>query len=396
MSAEHNDAVRIILASPREPSGGSWLINCLLELGVRVNLKTAVDRVFRSVNNMGAPEAMWRPTEDGGWRLHPRATSLQKWLPILSRRETLRFRDGISVFYVQDLPREEFRAAHSVFFVRDPRDAIQSYYRRIRPGMSLDEFVRFPHPETLLDAIEHWRLFAESWMARDDVHVYRFEDYKADAAALLTRITADIGIDATPEEISGAVFESSYEKARAAEERYRREHPGDDEIAMRAGRVGEWKESPDLSWLSQEIEERTAALLDRLGYAGGDAAARPNGVDSRRQLPRLGFFNQVQLPEAWRAATVNREAGASKDSKHLLDTLSRISHIDADAINRARYHTREARLLLDSCMELCEPRHQQEQSRLRAIRARFDNGSEYQMARIRDLANQVKATIGKR
>jgi hypothetical protein len=388
MSATSGGPIQILLASPREPSGGSWLINCLLELGIRVNMKTIVDRVWRSANSARSPAATWESADNGEWRLHPRADSLRKWLPVLSRRETLKFRDDVTVFYVQDLPRPEFQGARTVLFVRDPRDAIQSYYRRIRPGLSLQEFVRFPHPETLLDAITHWRLFVDGWLAREGIHLYRFEDYKLDDVALLTRIVKDLGLEASTADIERAAFESSYEKARAAEERYRAAHPGDDEIAMRAGRVGEWKDSSELVDLSREIETHAGSLLTRLGYPCRLPAAHSRATYAISQLRFLPAFEGIELPSAWREAASTADP---MDCPFLSETLARAAKIDAHTISGARLHAREARQLLDSLCEYARAWQQHQQNRTDAIRAEFENGSNYQMMRIRELANRLKA-----
>ena len=389
MSAGPSDARQIILASPREPSGGSWLINCLLELGIRVNMKTAIDRVRRSLNQMREPSAMWEPAGNGEWRLHARADSLRKWLPVLSRRETLRFREDLSVFYVQDLPHAEFQGTHSVLFLRDPRDAIQSYYQRIKPELSLQEYVRFPHPETLLDAVAHWRLFVESWLARDGIHAYRFEDYKADAVALLTRIVTDLGIGASAAEIERATFESSYERAKAAEARYRATHPGDDEVAMRAGRVGEWKNAPEQTALCREIEERAGSVLTRLGYElHQETVPAGTAIDGLSPLRFLSVFRNVELPPSMREAIA---AAEPMKCPQLPGLLLHASAIDSKAIAQARLQTREARQLLDNLCEYAQGWQQHQRARIDTMRAQFDNGSAFQMSRIRELAKQLKA-----
>jgi hypothetical protein len=388
MTASGQEPLQILLASPREPSGGSWLINCLLELGIRVNFKPVLDRVWRSVNTMREPAAMWEPAGDGRWRLHPRADSLRKWLPILSRCETLRFRDDVAVFYVQDIARPDFTGQRSALFVRDPRDAIHSLYKRNRPDQSLDEFVRFPHPETLLDAIAQWRLFVESWLTRDGLQVYRFEDYKRDAVALLTRILDELGIAATAADIARAAAESSYEKARAAEEKYRAEHPGDDEVAMRAGRVGEWQDQPETQALSREIEARLHPLLARLGYRCETSLPAENLPEGLSQQHFLSAFKNLEVPDRWRAAAA---AADPMTCPQLPDILARASRIDATTIARVRLQTREARQLLDSLSEYALAWQQQQRSRAEAVRNDFENGADYQMTRIRELASRLKA-----
>ena len=382
MNVPQRDATAILLASPREPSDGSWLINCLLELGVRVDFKPTADRVWRSNKNPGVPSAMWQPAPEGRWRLHPRAEALRKWLPILTRRGTLAFRDDVQALYVQDLPRPEFAGARTALFVRDPRDAIHSLYRRIRPDMSLQDFVRFPHSETLLDAIAHWRLFVESWLARDGIHFYRFEDYKADAVGLLTRIVRDLGLEASPEAIAHAASESSYEKARTAEERYRATHPRDGEVAMRAGRVGEWKSSQELRDLSREIEERAGPLLTRLGYAFDGIAETSQENEGVSHLRFLSVFEQIELPPG------RRETAAAVDPMAcplLSDTLKLASTLDANMIRRARLQAREARALLDSLQEYLASWQGHQGRRIDAARAEFDDGANYHMTRIREL-----------
>jgi hypothetical protein len=169
----------ILLVSPREPSGVSWIINCLLELGIRVDLQPTADQIFGV--GMQPASAMWLPEPDGRWRLHPRASALQKWLPILSREETLTFRAAPPILHIQRLPRREESQQQIILFVRDPRDALHSLYRRTQPELSWNEYIHWPQAETLLGAIDYWRLFIECWSDFRSVFIGRFEDYKANA-----------------------------------------------------------------------------------------------------------------------------------------------------------------------------------------------------------------------
>ena len=95
---------RVDLSSPAEPSGASWLINCLLELGIKVSHKPVVDNVWRHAEPTPPPDHMCRTAADGSCRLHPKAQVLKKWLPVLSSIESFFFRDDIEVEHVQDLP----------------------------------------------------------------------------------------------------------------------------------------------------------------------------------------------------------------------------------------------------------------------------------------------------
>ena len=379
----------ILLVSPREPSGGSWLVNCLLELGVRVNLKPAVDRAWRNLYSHRDPSDMWVAAPDGRWRLHPRTEELKKWLPILERQETLAFREDVEALYVQDLPRPEFSCDRVVLFLRDPRDAIHSLYRRIRPDMSLEEFLRFPHPETLLDAVGHWALFVKSWLGREHVYVYRFEDYKADATGLLTRNADDLGLEVPLEEITRAAAESSYEKARAAEERYRAEHPWDEEVAMRAGQVGEWINTREMRDLSTEIENRVGRVLTRLGYLVQADSGTERWREGVSQLSFLSVFERLDLP-----LDLRDQAAAANPllCPQLPAILSFASMIDGQLIRRARLESGEARALLDSLQEFVSAWQDHQSRRAAAVRSEFEEGADYHLTRIRDLVSRRRVT----
>jgi hypothetical protein len=69
---------RIVIASPAEPSGASWLLNCLIELGIRVHHRPAAERLWRGAGQ--SQPLLWQ-REGERWRLHPRAAVMGKWLP---------------------------------------------------------------------------------------------------------------------------------------------------------------------------------------------------------------------------------------------------------------------------------------------------------------------------
>ena len=92
----------IYMASPAEPSGASWLINCFLELGIKVSHRPIVANLWRGGDSASPADRLWQPTADGSYRLHPKAQILKKWLPALSRIECFSFREDIEIGYLQD------------------------------------------------------------------------------------------------------------------------------------------------------------------------------------------------------------------------------------------------------------------------------------------------------
>src|SRR5262249_5779632 len=144
--------------------------------------------------------SMWVP-DDGATRLHGSAAPIQKWLPALERRQRFVFRDDVEVEYVQDFPTATAAdASAALLFVRDPRDAIHSAYRRSQPDLSLDSFVGFPHPQTLLDRASHWAFFVRAWSELPGIRTFRFEDYKSNDHDTLRAALDHLEIDASPDE----------------------------------------------------------------------------------------------------------------------------------------------------------------------------------------------------
>ena len=291
---------RLVLASPIEPSGASWILNVLLELGVRVRHRPVEKNVFRS-----APRSMWIDDESGA-RLHPSCSQIEKWMPALTLRERFHFRDDVEVDYTQDLPPKGARGDAELVFLRDPRDALLSAYKRALPPIDYDAWLALPNPRTLLDRAANWALFARAWLARRGVGLARFEDYKADDRATFDAIARHLALDVGASDVPRALAASTFEKAREGELRYRAKHPEDAQIANRAGKVGESREAPELHAASQAIEARAADVLERLGYRAGASL----GAASR--APRRSRGSRISA--TWRSRSRPRRSRRSAPS----------------------------------------------------------------------------------
>lgn len=272
---------RVYLPSPREPSGATWLINCLLELGIRT---------FRY-----SPDGMWR-REKGRWLLNPHEQLLRKWLPALSDHDRFDFRNDIEVQWMHEWRSEKYTDSQIVYFVRDPRDALFSRYKREAPQLSFAEFAAFPDVRTLLDKVVNWKLFNEGWLSHPRLTVVRFEDYKADAGRTLRQVLHAMGVEYGPADIDRAVRTSTYDRAAAAERAYRSEHPEDTQIINRSGVPMEWQTGKIDRDVVARIESLCTGLLERLGYSS--PAVGHQAISLERHLPRLRFFGQVVLDRA--------------------------------------------------------------------------------------------------
>ena len=377
---------RIIVASPVEPSGGSWLLNCLLELGIKIGHKPVVDKIWRGSNPRPGAEHIWIGKDGDRFELNPKAAVLMKFLPILTRQTSFVFRDDVEVEYVQDFPPRQSDNRQVVLMVRDPRDAMYSMYRRVEPELSFDEFLRFPNPETLLDRTAHWALFIASWLAWPGVHVVRFEDYKRDAESTLGSVLRALDLNIDDECIAGALDGSSFARAQEAERTFRERFPGDRQIANRAGQVGEGRSHPEVRALIPEMERAAAAVMNTLGYEtqierGDDAFAA-----ARVAARLLDFFAAHEIPAEIRALPV--DIGASES--FVFGLLSFAHRLDAAVVERAAMPPDEARRLHDSLAEFTRNYSAWVTHRLTSAGAAYADGSAYFFERIREMRQSGK------
>ena len=375
-------ATRIIrFASPIEPSGASWLLNCFLELGIRIAHKPVVDEVWRG--SRVPPGFMWQDSADGS-TLKPKAEVLTKWLPALSRQERFNFRTDVEIEYVQDLATASDDGLEAIFFVRDPRDALYSMFRRVQPELSFEEYLEIPNPQSLLDRVSHWAAQIRSWQLVDGVRFFRFEDYKSDAGSVLAQVLAALDLAYGAEAIERAVAASTSERARAAEDEYRTRYPQDREVANRAGRVGDWRQHAEAASGVARIERATGALMRELGYSFDGGRETPAVAPLQFEL--LTFLRTVKRPGA-RAPGARDATTTSSDPPPTCpaDLLAFAERVDSTLLRRSRLSPDDVRTLLDSLVEVCVRCAPQTNERLRALRGEFEDGSSYHFERLRAL-----------
>lgn len=248
-----------VLVSPPFACGVAWLVNILLELQVRTTHWTSQD-VWREIN--------------GNWAVSEKAAELLQWhLPILHKKSSFPLRGPQEIFWEHRLDLATLNPQRAVLYLRDPRDAIFSLYRRdIQSGgmdyeAYLDRRDVWPHhfpglfflppPETFL-------LFVLTWSIAGRVvplQVVTFESMRGNPLSDTRRILEHYGITRSDREISAALYQSQFAKARRAMEKSA-EARGYMRLTASRGQVGEWRETH-----SPEARERFAPMLthyDRL------------------------------------------------------------------------------------------------------------------------------------
>jgi hypothetical protein len=280
----YNALKKILLISPREPSGMSWLINCFLEL----NIKTYRRR---------DPNWMWHTQADGSYVLNPQEQALVKWLPALSKATYFRFREDVEVQFTHEFPIKDYTGIQTIYFIRDPRDSFYSRYRRENPGLSFNDFVNVPDSDTLLCKIDNWVLFNLYWLKHKKIKVFRFEDYKSNAANTLRSVLDYVNLKPEPEDFQKAIMSSTVDKARESELQYRKMNYSDVEIINRAGSVSEWKEISNIDDVKviDSIEQKSSDLLRYFGYELRGSIP-PNGkLTFYPNVLELPFFKELEF-----------------------------------------------------------------------------------------------------
>ena len=324
---------KVYLASPREPSGATWLINCLLELGIRT---------FRY-----SPRGMWQ-RQNGRWRLSAHEQVLRKWLPALSDHDSFDFREDIEVQWMHEWRSERHANSQILYFVRDPRDSLFSRYKREAPLLSFAEFVAFPDVRTLLDKVVTWRLFNERWLSHPNMTVVRFEDYKMNAERTLSHVLDAMGLEFSDTCISRAVQASTYDRTAAAERVYRSAHPEDTQIINRSGQPMEWKTGLIDRDVISRIESVCADVLRQFGYPS--PVAEPVTIALDRNVARLRFFHQLLMDR--KQVRTPPDAGNSEDS--CLHTLEFATRVNVELLTRANLPKFELDQLKASLIEFLD------------------------------------------
>lgn len=321
---------KIYLVSPREPSGATWLINCLLELGVMT---------YRY-----SPAGMWR-REGGRWLLNPQERVLRKWLPALSDHEHFAFREDLEVQWMHEWYTDEYTAHEVLYFVRDPRDALYSRYKREAPRLSYREFAAFPDVYTLLDKVTNWWLYTSTWLMHPRLSVCRFEDYKADAATTLAQVLDTLQMHYDSARIEDAVRSSTFERAAAAEAAYRAERPEDTQLINRSGQPKEWLAGGMDAAVLERIEGGCGDLLSRFGYP--HAGAAPGRPALGRHAARLDFFSRIEGLE------LGLERGTPDEAKDAVSaSVARFAAtLSPELLERARLPAHELQQLHASLRE---------------------------------------------
>lgn len=259
-SSEPLETVR--LASSQFPSGAAWLLNFFLHLKIGIF-------AHGYTNDEGMP-SLWE-FHDNERQLRPEADHLKLWIPALSQRARFQFRNECAIRWTHEFPSAEDARQKTILLVRDGRDAVYSWYKRlIDPKPSFTNWLDQPVAPLHMPPPETWALFNIQWqntITPQNLHIIQFESLKQNPETAAFDLLKFLGLSIDRFEIESAVAAcdiSNAQKAErllrdaAAERSYRPIH--------RRGAIFEWKETYTPRLL-QKFAGMPNEVLNRFGYA---------------------------------------------------------------------------------------------------------------------------------
>ena len=226
------------IVSPPFSCGVAWLVNALLELDIKTT-------------NAGFEPDHWN-SHDDHWGLSAKALGHLKWhLPVLHERQRFFFPEQVEVFWEHRLDFARLGPCPTILFVRDPRDAVHSLFRRnYAENMEFLQYLKRPDewPDHFpglfqLPPFETFAYFCFFWMAMSDsmpVKMIRFEDAKQSPVKIMKEVLNFLQIERTDKQIEAAIASSSFENARQAMEKMEQ---ATNQVfkTVRKGEIGEWE-----------------------------------------------------------------------------------------------------------------------------------------------------------
>jgi hypothetical protein len=319
------------LVSAPFASGIAWPVNILLALGIRA---THVSPRYS--------DGSWvvTPGSPGVESLAPEAWELLRWhLPVvLERRNRFRLAPGIEVYWEHRLDFARRAERPTLVFVRDPRDAIYSLYRRHHEkSLSFLAYLRRPDvfpdhfPEMFgLPPAETWAAWHAMWLGLRDVmqiKFFRFEEWRAAPIEGVREMLAFLGTDRTEAEIREALECSTVEHAKAAMEQCA-QATGQCRGTVRRGQVEEWRQTYTDEAL-RAFQGPANGIMQEIGYA--PIVPADQSAPNRARLAELVTNETVRAhtTQARLACMAGHEAaavaelrrGAEAAEKHLLARL---------------------------------------------------------------------------
>ncbi len=200
------------IVSPPFACGVAWLINALLNMEIKTTNSNFKNH--------------WQSSRSGS-KIGEQALNHLSWhLPVLQIKKEFKFTDPINIRWEHRLDFANDFPIPTILFIRDPRDAVYSLYKRnYEKSIDFSNFLRRPdtwpdHFPNLFNfpPMESYAYFCWFWINLQKVQplmVINFEESKINPELILKKTLDFLKIKKLDDEILDAINQSTFEKARA-------------------------------------------------------------------------------------------------------------------------------------------------------------------------------------
>lgn len=300
----HTRTINVV--SPPFACGVAWLINCLMELDLRTsNTSFGVDQ--------------WTLNKKKSqWSLSERAHNHLSWhLPALHKKDTFEFSEAINIRWEHRLDLASYGIRKTILFIRDPRDAVYSLYKRYYENkIEFIEYLNQPDvwPEHFpgifqLPPLETYAYYCWFWLKMADVmplKVIKFEDAKSNPIEVIKGVLSFIDVKRSAPRIRDAVDGSSFDNALKAMKKME-SITGKKFATTRRGQPNEWINSyRGIQQINQSSLIKD--MLIELGYdthgqteekkVHGDSEYEIECMTGELKMASLSMLNEVERGNA--------------------------------------------------------------------------------------------------
>lgn len=229
---ERNNLMKDYLIASYTGSGVAWLLNFFVEINLLVYRGQDISCTWKRCGSK--------------YVLNDQDEVLKQWMPVLSEKTEFNFCDCACIKWAHEFPRINDIGRKVILLVRDGRDTIYSQFRREKIFENFSGMLGYEIEPLNINPPLTWAFFYHSWkkiLPKDNVFIIKFEDIKSDPLPILKDLLSFLGISRTIEEIQKGIESSGFERAKKAEEEYRKKSSNIQfDVVNRKGKPGEWKE----------------------------------------------------------------------------------------------------------------------------------------------------------
>jgi len=297
------------LVSPPFACGVAWLVNALLYLDIRLT-------------NVGFEPGHWKP-EGEEWSISEKAESHLRWhLPVLHQRQRYKFPEAINIRWEHRMDFASEEPRQTILYIRDPRDAVYSMYRRnYSESITFTKFLCRPDewPDHFaglfqLPPLETFSYYCWFWLEMGKimpVKIVKYEDCKEDGQALIHSLLEWLGISRDPTQVAEALTSSGFHNAKKAMQQMEIQ-TGKSFNTARKGAVGEWKSSYNSDELKL-IGSIPIHFISEMGYESYTKPVKNRSCQNIREVIKQQFHGASNiLVNKWISMTVGGDPPSAR------------------------------------------------------------------------------------